>query len=84
MKGTLSLTRVRLQIYSIRGAGRPAFSPRVSRYGQCSYSFRDLPGNSTSYFQACLRSVTVEPCAHLKIPAGAPDAHPFDARKRLC
>ena len=72
MKGTLSLTRIRLQIYSIRGAGRPAFSPRVSLFRQCSYSFRDWRGNSTCYFQACLRSVTSESCAHFKMPAGAP------------
>jgi len=50
MKGTLSLTRIRSQTYSIRGAGRPAFPPRVSYSVCCTYSVRDSARNSTSYF----------------------------------
>jgi len=50
MKGTLSLTRIRPQTYSIRGAGRPAFPPRVSHCVHCTYSVRDSARNSTSYF----------------------------------
>jgi hypothetical protein len=83
MKGTLSSARIRSQIYSIRGAGRPAFPLRVSRYGQCPYSFRDSPGNSTWYFQGCLRSVTSEATFPCKIPQGVCGAS-VDARNVLC
>src|SRR6266851_8880268 len=38
------------QTYSIRGAGRPAFPPRVSPSTNCIYSFRDSASNSTPYF----------------------------------
>jgi hypothetical protein len=65
MKGTLSLTRIRPQTYSIRGAGRPTFPPHVSHYLYCTYSVRDSARNSTPYFCPCLRSVTA-----VDFPAG--------------
>src|SRR6266478_1711021 len=68
------------QTYSIRGAGRPVFPPRVSPPSNCTYSFRDSAPNSTLYFWPCLRSVT--PLSFL--PAKVAPRTSVDAGNRLC
>jgi len=69
MKGTLSSTRIRPQTYSIRGAGRPAFPPRVSPRAYRTYSVRDSAPISTPYFGSCRRSVTPDGSAPYELPS---------------
>jgi hypothetical protein len=84
MKGTLSSTRIRPQIYSTREAGGPAFPPGVSLGNYGTSSFRDSRPNSTLYFRFCRCSVTAAACGTFKMtPALAQSGH-VDERKRLC
>ena len=74
MKGTLSSTRVWPQIYSIRGAGRPAFPPRVSSSVYCTYSFRDICPELHVLF---LQMPPFGNVRHPRLSQGSPFAHPL-------
>ncbi|PYU69609.1 MAG: hypothetical protein DMG49_12920 [Acidobacteria bacterium] len=74
MKGTLSSTRIRPQTYSIRGAGRPAFAPRVSPCVYCTYSVRDSAPNSMPYFWPMPPFGNAR---RLRTPTSRPRSHPL-------
>ena len=80
MKGTLSLTRVKPQTYSIRGAGRPAFRPRVLPFHELLIVSAIMSRTPCAIFGLCLRSVTPADSVTSKVPLRTS----VDARNRLC